>query len=59
MSAYNQGFGGSWTNSNDHFKLASFSGERKGTDNQVSEPAGLALAGLGLLGVWGVRRRRA
>lgn len=59
VSAYNQGFGGNWSNNNDHFKLAAFSGERKGTDNQVSEPAGLALAGLGLLGVWGVRRRRA
>lgn len=59
VSAYNQGFGGGFTNSNDHFKLSAFSGETGGGgDHQVSEPAGLALAGLALLGVWGGRRRR-
>lgn len=59
VSAYNQGFGGSYTNNNDHFKLAAFSGERTPNDQQVSEPGALALAGLALMGLWGTRRRRA
>jgi hypothetical protein len=59
VSAYNQGFGGGYTNSNDHFKLSAFSGERTpSNDQQVSEPGALALAGVALLGLWGARRRR-
>lgn len=58
VSAYNQGFGGSYTNNNDHFKLSAFSGERTPNNQQVSEPGALALASLAVLGMWSARRRR-
>lgn len=60
VTAYNPTYGGNQKNTgtlgggNDYFKLLTVSGDIK-----VSEPAALALAGLGLFGVLATRRRKA
>jgi MYXO-CTERM domain-containing protein len=61
ITAYNSAFGtgSNLNNGNDFFKLLSVSGHTNtSTNNRVSEPGALALAGLGLMGAAVVRRRR-
>lgn len=66
ISAYNTGFTqsagaenrGTLSNGNDYFKLYSVAGTVSPT-SKVSEPATLALTGVALVGVAGLRRRKA
>jgi hypothetical protein len=59
VSAYNSSYGGSTAanlnNSNDYFKLKSFSGEL--ISNQVPEPGSWSLLGVAMLGFAAVRRK--
>ncbi|MFG6431180.1 exosortase-dependent surface protein XDP1 [Roseateles sp. LYH14W] len=60
ISAYNSNFGGGATfdTNNDYIKLLTFA-SKDVTTNQAPEPTSLALAGVALAGILGVRRRRA
>jgi hypothetical protein len=67
ISAYNSGFvqsagaenRGTLGNGNDYFKLYSVAGTVSPPTGKVSEPATLALTGAALVGVAGLRRRKA
>jgi PEP-CTERM motif len=59
VSAYNSSFGGSSLSGTDYVKLLSVAGNlvTPPPTGKTPEPASLALVGLGMLGVWGARRR--
>jgi len=60
IAAYNQTFGGTWTQDNDYVKVLAVAGNTTTPPppGQVSEPAALFIFGTALLGVVGLRRRR-
>jgi PEP-CTERM motif len=59
ISAYNNAFGGASLSGTDYVKLLSVAGNlaTPPVTGKTPEPASLALVGLGMLGVWGARRR--
>ncbi len=58
IGAYNSVFQNKgWTTGNDYVKLLAVAGNTK-PPGQVSEPAAMMLLAAGLMGMWGLRRRR-